>query len=370
MRHDVLVFPDYRVANPYQTLLYANVDSGFNVQITADWQAALAQAADPIIFHLHWEDAIYRMAPDIDAAHARAVAFVEAIDALKRRGGQFLWTIHNVRPHDGRYLAVHDALREALLPLADLILVHHPEALRIMREELDLPPAGCTVLPHGNYCAVYPRLGPGRKERRAAAGFEADARVLLLFGRLDSYKGARNLLEAMARIDDPRLRLLIAGKAVDDPAALLDALPAAVRGRIDYRPGFVEPKEVAPLFDLADMVAAPYSAILTSGTAMLALSLGRPVLAPSLPGLREWLEDGANALLYAQSEPDGLEQAIERMLALSTPDLEQLGARALETAHRHPWEPVHHLLNGLYARCVLNRHIPRLVGSQGWYRLD
>ena len=70
MRHDVLVFPDYRVANPYQTLLYANVDSGFNVQITADWQAALAQAADPIIFHLHWEDAIYRMAPDIDAIAA------------------------------------------------------------------------------------------------------------------------------------------------------------------------------------------------------------------------------------------------------------------------------------------------------------
>ena len=66
----------------------------------------------------------------------------------------------------------------------------------------------------------------------------------------------------------------------------LDALPEQLRDRVIYQPKFVEPKDVGELFDIADMVVAPYRAILTSGTVMAALSLARPVIAPGLPGLK------------------------------------------------------------------------------------
>jgi len=358
-RHQLLVYPDYRDANPYQRLLYGGLDPCFLLDATNDWQAALDGAAEPFAFHLHWEHAIYRLEPDLAAARDKTQRFVDSLDRFKAGGGRFLWTLHNERPHDNRHPEVYEPFCDALWPLVDLLLVHHPTNWLMARDRSGLPNERIVMLPHGHYTACYATLGAGRDNRRQAAGIAPDDCVLLMFGRLDSYKGARELIDAFARIEAPRLRLILAGHAVDDLSARLQALPAALRERIDYRPQFIDSREVAQLFDIADIVATPYRAIVTSGTVMLAMSLGRPVIAPRLPGLLEWLDDDRNALLYDPSTEGSLDGCLRRALELGPADWLRLRQGARDEALRHPWEPVHTLFNGLLHRFAATRPLPR-----------
>lgn len=369
----VCVCPDYRAANPYQRLLYHGLHPR-NLVRFAPWQEALAASARPpqelAICHLHWEDAIYRLEPSPEAARAEAQRFLDALDGFRDRGGAFFWTVHNQEPHDGSYLEVHQALGRALAAAADRILVHHPTALAIARERLGAPLDKLVIAPHGNFLDVHSPLGPGRAERRAAAGFAATDLVLLLFGRLGAYKGGAELVRAFGRVDERHLRLVLAGKQVDPLGAELDELAPAVRARIRVEDRFFDEAEIAPLFDLADIVTLPYRAILTSGTAMLAFSLGRPVLAPSLPALEEWVRDGKNGILYAADEPTALEAALRRLVELGPAGLERLQAPAAATAARHEWAPARAILNALYAEALLASRPPRLVDGLGWFALD
>jgi glycosyltransferase involved in cell wall biosynthesis len=366
----VMVFPDYRHANPYQRLLYAGLRPPFVAVWPEDPATALRQGRPGEIFHLHWEDAIWRAETDDAAARARTQAFLDALEGFLDRGGRFFWTLHNERPHDGRRIDLHERFRRLAAPLAECLPVHHPTALRLFRGHPGLADGRFVLLPHGHYIGVHdPPAGP-REARRAAFGFGPDERVVLLFGRLDAYKGAEELLAALARARAPRWRLLIAGKLVHDLHPALAALPEPVRARVLLRAGFVPDGEVAELFDLADIVATPYRAILTSGTVMLAFSLGRPVLAPALPGLLEWARDGRNALLWEPDDPEGPARTLERFAALAPEELAALGRGARETAEAHPWEPVHEMLDALYRRGLVDEVPPRLTDRLGWFVLD
>src|SRR5205823_4454689 len=143
--------------------------------------------------------------------------------------------------------------------------------------------------------------------------------------------------DALAAQGRPDLWLLAAGKQVEPLEPLLDTLPQAVRQRVRVRDGFVPEEEIEALFAAADAVVLPYRRILTSGAALLALSLRRPVVAPGFASLREVLEDGRDALLYDPADPSGLGEALRRFADLDDTSLERLQAGALATARRYDW---------------------------------
>jgi glycosyltransferase involved in cell wall biosynthesis len=93
----------------------------------------------------------------------------------------------------------------------------------------------------------------------------------------------------------------------------------------------------------------PYRRILTSGGALLALSLRRPVIAPGFASLREVLEDGRDSLLYPpEGGPAALAAALRRFASLDATTLERLQAGAYATARRYDWRQSGLLLGGLF----------------------
>ena len=372
-------YPDYRHANPYQQLLYRGLSNRYTIHYI-DWRGALAAAqaaAEPSIFHLHWEDAIYRMQPDEAAATAEAQAFLVALETAKAAGMPFLWTVHNEQPHDGRYAALHGQLADALSVLADWVIVHHPSAAEAVAKRYNLPAERLAIVPHGHYRDIHSPLAGDRDARRQAAGYGSDDTVLLLFGRLDAYKGGAELLAAFAALDAPNLHLVIAGKQVVPIAPILDGLPPTTRARITVHEGFVADAEIPALFERADFVVAPYREISTSGTVMLALSLGRPVIVPALPGILEWVRGGENGLVFA-APPDADEKArvaalqvtLREALDLPAAARAAMAARATATALRHDWQHSSNLLAGLYAETLLARGAPRVGLGDAWFSLD
>ena len=218
MAHSLVFFPDYRAANPYQSLLYEHSAPELHPRPATIGEALELRARqgfeDGAIFHLHWEDAVYRTEPDEGAARAAAERFVVDLERFLDGGGMVLWTVHNAAPHDDRFPAVQAALRTALVQLVDLVHVHGFEAAGWARATLGIGPERLVVVPHGNYAPrFHPKSGP-KAQGRKALGLAEGGRVLLLFGRLDAYKGAAELLEATARLDRPDLQVILAGRQV------------------------------------------------------------------------------------------------------------------------------------------------------------
>ena len=347
--HDVFVFPDYRRDNSYQEHMYASLNGPFTVRY-GGVDAALEHlrqvgAFGRVVMHLHWEDAVYRAEPSERAARAACAAFLSALIAFVDEGGRLLWTVHNEASHEAGYEQLHRGFTAEIARLADRVHFHcHRSAARFVRDGL-IAPEKVVIAAHGNYLPAYDRLPePGAREQARAALGLPEGFCVLLFGRLSAYKGAATLLEAIDAIGDQSVYPLLAGRQIHPLGPAMRSLSPATRERVRVIDGFV-PKETTPLmFAAADVVALPYTRSLTSGTMMLALSLGRPVIAPDDDHPMEVLEDGVSGFIYRRAAPNGLQIALERAMSV---DLAPMRLAALETAHRYDWRATANLLAGV-----------------------
>ena len=296
MKQELFVFPDYRLANPYQKLMYDHVDEIFNVQFGQIERASVmlrnAGLGRHVLFHLHWEDAVYRHALDEEAAWEQTQSFLDQLEHFIGAGGRVIWTVHNKTPHNDPYSAIHPMFREKLAALVDGIHVHGPSAARWLTTAWGIEPSKIAIVPHGNYCPIYKIPQETKAEIRSAHGLREQDRVFLHFGRLGPYKGFEGLIQAFLAIADPESRLVIAGRPVPPLDQSLVASDNDDPKKVIYKLGFIDEAELVRLFHLADFVVMPYKALLTSGTLMLALSLGKPVILPDFPELLDVVNDG------------------------------------------------------------------------------
>jgi glycosyltransferase involved in cell wall biosynthesis len=339
MTYDLVFFPDYRAANPYQRLLYDRLAPLHPRAGTIDDALRVLDHASPqqrVIFHLHWEDALHRHVSDPDSAARAVQGFLVKLEDFVERGGTLVWTVHNHRSHIAVHPETDRSLRAALARMADRIHVHSMAALRDLSSELDIPLGKAIVLPHGNYRPIHDPCANDRLRARAGRGWRDDDITLLLFGRLDAYKGGTDLLAAFATAPS-RLRLVIAGKQIEPLDRQIAQMAPEVRARITLLGTFVPEAEVGDLVIAADALVLPYRTIMTSGTLMLALSLGRPVIAPDLPAITDVVSDGNEALIYPHAAEDGLRLALERLAALDQGARDRMARQALATGAFYDW---------------------------------
>jgi len=95
--------------------------------------------------------------------------------------------------------------------------------------------------------------------------------------------------------------------------------------------------EVAQLLGAADVVVLPFRQVSTSGSAMLALSHGRPLIVPDLAGLTDL--PGQAVLRYDGSIP-ALAVALERLARANDDALAAMSAAALSYASETTWQEI------------------------------
>jgi glycosyltransferase involved in cell wall biosynthesis len=172
--------------------------------------------------------------------------------------------------------------------------------------------------------------------------------MLLFLGDVRGYKGTGELVRAFRDVGGTAARLVVAGRA-SDPAierSLRDA--AAVDPRIRPHLGYVPDEEIGGYLRAADAAVLPFRDILTSGSAILALTFGLPLVAPALGCLPETVPpDGG--FLYDPDAPDGLVDALRRVLGA---DLAPMGAAATARAVELDWGPIAARTAELYRRAI------------------
>lgn len=340
----VLFLPDYSEANAYQRELSAGLE-GLGVRVTADRtrarrilpvSEAIRRHGRPDIIHLHWTEPYIagraglsriksqRMLVELRLAHAAGVGVV--------------WTAHDLFRHDQAADPIERAFMRSLFDVADAVIVHCASAAGSLAEALSVESrrrSKIQVIPHGHYAGAYPDAIT-QAEARLQLGLPTAALVVAFVGWVRPYKGVTELLEAFAVLAEPSARLIVAGRALDDDYArrLRELAAADERVTLDLR--FVADAELQVFLRAADVVAAPFLEIFTSGSVLLAMSFGKAVIAPRRGCVVDTLDE-AGGILYDADDPQGLEGALRVAMVA---DLEAMGRHNLDSLERFDWSRV------------------------------
>ncbi|WP_346669342.1 glycosyltransferase family 4 protein [uncultured Subdoligranulum sp.] len=151
------------------------------------------------------------------------------------------------------------------------------------------------------------RPGPPPLALRTRLGFGDRDFVVLFCGRLDPDKGIHKLMEALALLPVPQIKLLIVGSPFfgrTQQSSFLRRLEQQARAlgnRVQFT-GYIPNEDLPDYYRLADLVCVPTLVEEAAGlVAVEAMACGRPVLATRSGGMPEYLE-GSQAVLVERGD--------------------------------------------------------------------
>lgn len=323
--------------NPYQRELAGGIEAqGFELSsrpwlrgMAAEW---ISGRFRPEVLHLHW-------LPAISASWKgtmKAIAFVLRLLVLRGLGAKVVWTVHNLYSHESGSRRVERWMTRWVLRLASRVLVHGESAIRLISDEFGDRYAGkLRVVPHGSYLGVYPDdIEPAQARRELGLG--GDDVVMLFLGNIRPYKGVSELVDAFMQLDDPKARLVIAGRVKEDRDREYLEGRIGDHRRVMLRPGYIDDDQLQVYMRAADIVVFPYRDVLTSGAVILAMSFGRACLAPRLGCIPDVLDD-AGAILYDPDSPGGGLTAAVADVFKRAGELPAMGCHNLAMAESWNW---------------------------------
>lgn len=342
----ILVFPRDD-ATPYQRLLYGEMQ-GLGVQIRYAGRMTASHTCNLLLLpvelvvwrmagirlvHLHWVFAFSFPG----AGNSRIlrwlaqVWFVVCLGTIKLLGMRLVWTAHNVLPH-APVFADDVAARRTLVAISDLVIAHSHMTLRELAA-LGAVPRAYAIVPHG------PLLPDVTNAPLRVPGTGEAPRQLLFFGRVEPYKGVEDLLQAFMSLGDGICaHLTVAGKCHEPGLRRrLNALTQESEREVNLRLEHVPEKEVTQLLSSADAVILPFRQVTTSGSVMLALSHGRPLVIPDLAALAHLPEE---AVVRYDGSVGGLTAALEQVICADNTSMASMSVAASAYAATTTWHEI------------------------------
>jgi glycosyltransferase involved in cell wall biosynthesis len=349
----VIFIPDNSSGNPYQSSLADSLaKEGVSVRLgtTTRFLRTLGtgmKRGNPDILHLHWAHP-YVLANTRVRTMIKAAVFILQLLILRTRGVKIVWTIHNITNHEGRFTSLELFFNRIIARLCSEIIAHSPsaksEVMNAYRISVD---SLVTVVAHGSYIDNYPNTVT-QGQARNQLGLDIGDTVFLCFGRIRSYRGVPELIEAFRKLAAPRAKLLIAGNPYNSEIAEDILKRCAGNDNIKTVLRFVPDDEIQIYMNASDIVVLPYKDILTSGAVVLAMSFAKPVIAPAIGCIPDFLDD-RGSLLYGPSDENGL---LSAMRLASQADLVNMGKHNFQLARQLNWDDIAKRTLEIYKECL------------------
>lgn len=341
----VLAMPRNR-GNPYQELLYeefrrrgvavtyiGSATPSYTLnQLLLPAELAVRRLAGARVVHLHW---VYTFGPygGDNSRLLRRIGeswFTLCLWMLSRMGLRLVWTAHNVLPLQPVF-ADDLGARRRLVSKCDVVIAHSRATLEELAA-LGMAPRLSVVIPHGPFTQA------GETEALNAVSDVNAPRRLLFFGSVHEYKGVEDLLVAFAALPpDLDVYLTVAGQCDEEFRPVLAELAGRSPGRVELRLERVPDDELARLLARAHVVVLPYRRSTTSGSAMFALSHGRPVVLPALRGLAELPDE---AVFRYDGTVHGLTRALTEAIRADRSRLARMSVAALAYSATTSWSEI------------------------------
>lgn len=344
-------FPYNPGANPYQRLFAGSIEATgttvLRIRPRKLFPLRHAASRDVDLLQLDWPHDWYRGRNTWTQAFKRLM-YRDGLRALRKI--PVVWTAHNLRAHNAIDDDYEHRMLQALVAVCDgiILLSEASRSIFIDKFKVDIRQK-LSVVPHGHYIGCYPNYLP-RSEARRRLELADEGRIVLSLGRLQPYKGIEDLLEAFSTSGEPRDTLIIAGKSESEAysSQLRKVIRESARPglRIVLRDTMIPNDDLQLYFNACDLVALPFRHILNSGSLLLAMSFGCPVVAPRLGSIPEVAFPGGS-YLYDAENPRGLSGALA--IGLTGASRHGLRSEILEfTSRTYDWSIIGRRLSSIY----------------------
>jgi sugar transferase (PEP-CTERM/EpsH1 system associated) len=214
-------------------------------------------------------------------------------------------------------------LRRLLHPMVNRFVAVTEDLGRWLVQTVGVPARKVTVIPNGVDTARF--AGEGRLAARRSLALADDAFVVGSVGRLDPVKDYASLLRAFAILvrQQPASRLVLAGDGPERGRIEAHLAEASLGDRVLL---LGERHDIPLVLAALDVFVLPSIAEGMSNVILEAMASGVPVVATSVGGNPELVDDGATGRLVPPRAPEALAQALAGYAA--DPHLARLHGKA------------------------------------------
>lgn len=343
--------PDYTDENPYQDLLAdALRRQGVTVRLTESGGGpfpllrGVLKPGVPDIVHVHF---LHQFLTPADVKFRRVIALGMALRTLfelvvlRLLGVSIVWTAHDLLDHERRTVRIERLAKHVFVRLLVTDVIVHCEGAKELVVDCYRLPAHLTekmtVVPHGTFSGDYPDQ-ISKQTARERLDLPEETFVFVFFGTIKPYKNVTTLIDTFTKLEGDTY-LLIAGNP--ETQALEREVTAAAEGLDHVRATleFIPENEVQLYMRASDVVVLPFRtddrSVLTSGSVLLAMSFGRPVIAPDVGCISDYL--GSSGFVYDPCATEGLEVTMRSAMGA---DVSAQGIRAARRAEALDWDSV------------------------------
>ncbi|EOR23317.1 glycosyltransferase [Niallia nealsonii AAU1] len=275
--------------NPYNWLLYTNIEKN-NVKVD-DFTIYNGIFKKYNIFHIHWPDTILNNSKNIIIVRVKALVIFTLIKLMKARGTKIVWTVHNLKTHEEYFNKFEKKYWQRFLMLIDGTINLTESGYNEMLRQYDFHfSKKNAIVPHGHYIDVYEN-NISKYSAKDILGIPRDSQVITFIGQIREYKNVTKLIEIYQKIHQENIFLIIAGKPKN--SMLLEEILKVSNNndKIKLFLDFIPDQDMQLYLNSSDIIVLPYKDILNSGSALLSLSFGKPILVPNKGALRELKKD-------------------------------------------------------------------------------
>jgi glycosyltransferase involved in cell wall biosynthesis len=267
----------------------------------------------------------------VDIVHARSRAPAwSAYYAARQTGRKFATTFHGTYGHGNPLKVRYNAIMtrgDAVIAISRFIADHIRDVYGVEGPRVRVIHRGVDIDLFSPSRVTAERLIELAQKWRLPDGMP----VVMLPGRLTSWKGHAVLIEALARLGRDDIRCLIVGsdQGRHRYRASLEAL-IETRDLTGVVQITGDCRDMPAAYMLADVVVSASTKPEAFGRiAAEAQAMGRPVAASDHGAARETVLPGETGILFPPGDPDALAEALTEVLALTTAQRETLAEVAI-----------------------------------------
>jgi beta-1,4-mannosyltransferase len=305
-----------RVGNPYTWLLYTRLEAVGGV-VVDEYSGMRLLRSRYDVFHVHWPEGHLNDANPVRALR-RTLSGLTLLRWVRSRGTKVVWTVHNLHAHECLYPRLERLFWRRFLRCVDgyISLSESGKDAALARFPVLRRVPGF-VIPHGHYRDALVTTAT-RASARAELGISPGSTVVAFVGQVRPYKHVPQLIRSFRALPDANLSLLVAGapNSLELAEQLWEEAGGDARIRLDL--AWFTNRQLLTRLAAVDLVVLPYRDVMNSGSAILALSFDRPLLAPAMGALRDLAQTVGPAWVrtYAgELGPDELAAAVRWAVA-------------------------------------------------------
>ncbi|MDP1864704.1 MAG: glycosyltransferase family 4 protein [Thiobacillus sp.] len=329
-------------ANPYQVLLKQELNK-LGMRVIGNPSLSLLRllvGRDGLdVLHVHWPHGTYKT--PLQFLHV-----LITLAAYRLLKNNVVWTVHELDAYESLHPRRDAWLRSVVMKLSCCLIVHGEHTRSVLIEQYGYR-RPIHVARHSSYIGWY-KDEVTREQARRKLDLPEDAQVFLYFGYIKPYKGVEDLIRAFGQLPDKNAVLYIVGKPLDDAIKHDVETLAATDSRIRTHLAYISDDEIQYFFRAANVVVFPFRQTQTSGSLMLALSYGCPVIVPAIATLPEYVGSDSG-ILFDPAKPGDLTRAI---LEATHAPLAQMAVNARLRAEASSWNEMAAVHDQVYQNAV------------------